>query len=467
MAKRANPFAIDEATREIKETRRRSKRALLNRSITQEQARSIQQANEIATRSSSLTAAETARRSRILRQAGFTDRDLERLGQWNVLKNYPGPIRAPIHFLPESAFTHTVRLKEFDKNAVRTLKTEMKDGKTPELHYVIDADDQIFLVDRKSAKGIPKEPLWVARDVEGPEARSILVKETGTVRFIDGQPRFQALHGIDLTSDELDQALTKYRNEIPDLASATGKASRAAETRVLNCLDIMSGQLAGKSFVKDSLVAGNLISIGSIGTAELLGAGRFENEKGMQVLAADILGSNANSVISGIISRSIVMSQMSMPKMVAARATVGLVTTQVQDQIYKVVLPDKDANEKAAALTKFNTWHFYLKLPLNIWIDKAMIEKLPVALFDTCRNGGVVSVALSAQSVRIYEKAASTAAYFVLRGMFVDEGNKPKGKSLIEKVQMKLIGSEKDANEKEKGPAETSPPSPIKQTTKP
>jgi len=61
-----------------------------------------------------------------------------------------------------------------------------------------------------------------------------------------------------------------------------------------------------------------------------------------------------------------------------------------------------------------------------------------VTLFDACRKGGVIKLVLSPQSVRIFEKSVSTAAYFILRGVFVNEGNQPAQEGQIQKMKIKM-----------------------------
>jgi len=431
--KEVNPFKVNHSIIELKELRK-SNSALLGRSINESQARAIQQVNELGSVQEGLTVAESARTARILRNAGFSEAEVTKLSEAGILKY--SPVSAAVTHVPDSAFIHRVSLREFDREAIRELKESEKS-----FHYVIDVDDQIFLLHDENIPGIPKEPLWIAKmepDAASKLPRSLIIKETGTVRLVDGNPEFQLKHGIDLSAKEADEAFIQLRNKYPEAQLRHQTNAMNTESRVMNCMDIMSGQLAGKSFVKESIVAGNLISIGSIGAAELLGAGRLKGDDGLQLVGADLLGSNAIMLISGVTSRTIALSGMSYLPRLGSRALLGLGTTRVQDQIYKSVLPGEDANERAEALTRFNTVHFFVKLPLNELMDQTFLTKLPVTLFDACRKGGVIKLVLSPQSVRIFEKSVSTAAYFILRGVFVNEGNQPAQEGQIQKMKIKM-----------------------------
>ncbi|MBL7715043.1 MAG: hypothetical protein JNL01_06205 [Bdellovibrionales bacterium] len=308
--------------------------------------------------------------------------------------------------LKGSSYLHEAPTQKLDKAALQKTKTGN------EVRYFIDQDGGIHTFAHDSQ--FNPEGLFAIRS----EGKIHQVQEVGRLRYNSQQKKYvMEADESYLKPVERKAAAKQSKDLVPD------NAASAAKQKMLSCLDILNKQNAGKNFVLDRLKAENLVTTSAIVSTELLGAGRLQSREGLEVVAADLIGGNLSSIAMAGVGKYLVVNNRGLGTAIGTRAVTSLGLIELQRNVYNAVLTDEDPknNSRSQDLSTFNQVHFALRLPINHWLDEALVKKLPQYLFESCQKGAKLSVFWSPTSVRIYERYASAVIYYGARSAVLQE----------------------------------------------
>ncbi len=385
----------------------------IGKALTQEQSQALEKILR-KTAGDNYVATDILEQNKILKKAGFYPEDVDLLRKKNILGN------TVIKFTkgtPTGYKIQEVALRELDSGALKEIQAGKKynylTGENGEIHITKDAvdfpPDKLIIAQNKSAKTSSFEP-------------PLLVREAGELGY-DAKTKnlvFKPTHTFENNEVASRAMLDKVKTLNPELKASMAASATSAKTpasRVLKCLDIVSGQSNGKNFVLNRMIADNAVAVSAITTAEMMGAGRLNTEEGKSMLLGDLVGGNVNTVIGSVMGLKLVKSDLSFGQSLAVRAGMGITGVEVQKVFHEQLVKSEDS-QAAEKIAAFNTLHFIARLPINQAFDKFMINKLPNMIFDACQRNPALAVAISPVSVRMYERYASTVIYYGLRTPF-------------------------------------------------
>ncbi|MGZ3699959.1 MAG: hypothetical protein ACXVCH_17840, partial [Bdellovibrionota bacterium] len=256
------------------------------------------------------------------------------------------------------------------------------------------------------------DSLWFTEDAATREKS--LVRESGTLRYDPKAKRFifEPEYGIDLSHSETDEILARAEKDHGIRASRVANPD-LAESRVLNCMDVLLNQASGSSLAIDKLVGDFAVTSIVVTTDQLAGGARLSTKEGRRVFLADLLGGAVTNLIGSSVGKSLVVSNSGLAASLATRAGVGFGLTQVQNKITEAFVGGQSETPKNIA--RFNDVHFAARVPINHFVDTELIQKVPWMGFDACRKGSLAKIFISPRAIRIYERGISAIIYYSAR----------------------------------------------------
>ncbi|OFZ19516.1 MAG: hypothetical protein A2X94_00905 [Bdellovibrionales bacterium GWB1_55_8] len=392
--------------------------SLLGRKVSKQQKAKLEKVIQDFRENEEITSALGTRENRLLREAGYSPSEIDTLREAQVFQS--GIIDTQ-KILPAQIYTVDAPLHQLTPKHIRSLQT----GKP--LTYVVDSNGKLFVSQNSLLP--PEDSVLVVRDIASKTTNEAhLIHETGALRYNPEAKRFEfePHHGWDLSKEELSTFSENVRKQAPELEFTRTKSAKVQESRHFDCLKIIENRQSGGSFVMDNLVAGNLITAGAIVWGEMNGEDRLSTPTGRKTIAADFIGGTITAGIGSVIGRSLILKDTGFVSELASRAVTGIGLVQVQDLAYKGALGD-EKKDLSDDLTSFNRAHFAVRLPVNLLIDKTLMKKMPVTLYNACLKGGAVGFFLSPRGIRIYERIASAKIYYMLRSRFVEKKHPEPG----------------------------------------
>lgn len=384
--------------------------AVLGRFVSKKQMEALDQVNREA--KEFYTPRDLVQQEKTLKAAGFSNEDIRKLRQKHLLARIATSRTAQA--APDTAEVIQRKLRPIDRNFFDEIGQSRR-----EFHYVVDHQNQIFLVE---GDRLGSDKLWLIRDPDTQESPLHIVKESGTVsKSESGEILFRPQYSIDATKMDAEEALKKLEDShAPGSRIARASTLANEQAQVLNCMDILAKRTAMSSGIFDRMIADNMVVTSAFLVTELAGAKRMESVDGQQVILSDLIGTNINSVVSATLGSYLVSSNRSLPVSLLARTGTALGMIEVQRGVYKMVL-DKDAEERADKIALFDQLYFMARLPVSHYTDKFIMKRLPEMLYDSCRKGSKLSVFITPRSVRIMERYGMTIFYYGARSAIIGE----------------------------------------------
>lgn len=383
---------------------------VLQRELTKKEREALAAAKKIA-KDFEYTPAEVTAQNRLLKKAGYSKEEMDLLRQGSVLRNKQLADEAST--LPLRAEVVELNLTKVDRKTLAVIS----EGKP--VNYVVDSNGEIYLV--PSSANLSEGTLWLVRNSDSPDELH-MIREAGTLQH-QGKSGylFRPAFSLDSTSKEVEEQLAKFEGSA-DGAKAIRRQALASEEqqKVLSCMDLLTNRNSMKSAVFDRMLADNLVLTSAIATSELAGANRFGTSDGRQVVLADIIGANVNSILGGMLGKHLVSRNAGFVTSMATRTAMAMGMIEVQKQIYQQVLENK-AEERSETIANFDRLYFFARLPVAHYTDKFIMKQLPELLFDACKRDSKITLVITPRSVRIVERFASTFLYYGVRSAIIQE----------------------------------------------
>lgn len=356
------------------------------------------------------SAGDIAKENQELKKAGLDSEQINKLRASGVLG------KSLTHASPTKVDVQTLGLRSLDKSDITGLK------KGEKRNYVITQNGQMQI--SPEAVKMSDDTILVSNEVasNGLPNRSAVI-ETGELFFDSTKKQyfFQPKHAVDVSTDET--AILLERVNSLDPGSKVLKGAPPPNTPVskaIECLDVLSAQNKGKNFVLDRVIADNAVTTTAILNSELMGAGRLSEQKGQEVVIADLIGTNINSIIGASIGKHLVTKDMSLATSLGTRAGVGLSMIELQKQVYQQVLTD-DAKERSETIANFDRAHFGARLFVNHYFDKFVVNTLPKIIFESCQKNSKMQIFVGPRAIRLYERTGSAMLYYGARDAIIGE----------------------------------------------
>lgn len=379
-------------------------------SLTDEQAELVSRINK-EKQADYYFASDLASDNKKLKKAGLKDEQINKLRASGVLNNSIVKLSAPTKVQVENL--HLRSLQRADTEALQKGEKRSyvitQDGNlhiTP--NPVKMSDDTILISDNVAKGGLPNR----SAVIESGE----MIYDSASNKYV-----FQPKHAVDVNTSQAEGLLKDVTKVDPGAKVAKGKPPIGTpQSQAANCLDILSAQSKGKNFVLDRLIGDNAVASAAIISTEMMGAGRFEDQRGQEVVMADLIGINMGSLVSSQLGKHLVLKNANLPTSLAARTGVGLTMIEAQKQIYQQVLTE-DAVERSEDIANFDRAHFAGRLLINHHFDKFVMNSLPKMIFDSCQKNSKMQVFISPRAVRLYERFGSSTIYYGARSAIIGE----------------------------------------------
>jgi len=352
---------------------------------------------------------------------GFNKQEIQNMREAGLLGGEPIRWVEPVPTEIRVAEAHFV---EIDPSVIEAAKNGAK------FRYVVDGADEVRLI--REWPQFTEDALWFLKDVSDGEAnKSTLVKESGEFTYDPETKGFRLKpdYSIELTEAEAKASLDHVSEKTSIQFERQGK-KKNSKKKLLDCLAILAANQAGKSFLFDRIIAENVVMGSVILVQDALGAGRLSTKTGRDRVVADFAVNNASTMISSPIYSKLLINDQGLALQLGTRAAVGMGLIEGQRQMYKFILPgnakkdkekDKEKNDYVDRLTRFNQIHFLAKIPINHYLDKQILQTLPMKLVGACQRGAKLKVLVSPRAIRIYERFGSTMIYYGLKNAIVDD----------------------------------------------
>jgi len=361
--------------------------------------------------SKTLTLEEMAAENKNLLKAGFKEDEIDRLRLKGVLSNSVVKEAIP---RPKSVHLVEAELVPADKELIKAVK----EGK--EKQYFFTQDGKVYFADNAKLPTTSDNLIFVK--IPG-ETGSAMVKEAGTFSYNPKTKNFTLNSKVSLDLAETESK--ELASQIKNIGSIEGLPVRTlgegiSHSKLINCLDVLSGQFKGKNFVADKMIGDNLVTTSAIIASEMGGANRLGTQKGQEVIVSDLIGTNINSAVGSVIGKHIVLSNASLLSSITTRSAVGLGMIEVQKNVYKNVMTE-EADKTADKIAQFDRAHFAGRLLVNHYFDKFIVHQLPSIVFNMCKKNSSAQIFISPRAVRLYERYGSAVLYYGLRKSIIDE----------------------------------------------
>lgn len=396
----------------------RTLQEVVGRALSKNEEVAIRKAGSIGHRDTYLPS-EVEKQNELLKKAGLSSEEIGKLRTNGILGN------SVVHWhgtVPQEVAFKNLGLRPLESQHIQ----EIRKGKP--LAYYMDFNGDLYVGD---SAALTKDKLWLSKikNSDGTD-RLIVIEEAGEIISTDKKTfRLKPSFALDDSQDHSQaiaerikphaQTLQETHGVAPEI-SVTGTASKA-ETRVLTCLDILNQQSLGAGFIKDRLIATNAVFATAVISTEGLGAGRLATPEGREVILADFISTNLGSVISGTVGKKLALNSSSFITSFGTRTATNLGVVQVQNElIYQNVLTDQ-TGKRADSIANFDRAMAPVWPVIGHYVDKALVEKVPLKFFDACKRDSKLKVLISPTAVRMYSNFGTALMYYGLRKAIIQE----------------------------------------------
>jgi hypothetical protein len=387
-----------------------SAQKLMKRLLTAKERRVLVEVAAIS-KKKKYTAADVVAENNILKEAGLLQDEIDMLRKKNIIGNHVIEVAKD---MPTSVVVKEIDVRAVDSAALTELQ---KGGKK---RYYLSLDGRVYV--SAADEAMPPNAVGIVKSSkEG--GVSFVVKESGELIFDKEKKQFvfDADYGPEVSKLEVEEMLNDVTKMHPGFRNLHIRNMADNKVSAFDCLDILSAQTKGKSFIRDRMIADNVVTLSALGTSEVLGAGRLDTAEGREIIRADIVGTNISSLFNGTIGQKLVLKDANLVTSTVTRATLGYGYIKANEQLYGKVLLNTNAEERAEEIANFDTGHFAARLVVNHKIDKFLIQDLPLKIFNACQNGSTARFFVSPRAVRIYERYGSALIYYGARKAIVGE----------------------------------------------
>lgn len=369
--------------------------------------KAIQEANALF--SETYTLDDWRKQQRILRRAGFSREEIQKLRADGVV----GAAHAKATLdIPITLSQADLSLRTLDSAAIK----ELQGGK--KLSYVIDTEGRLFLTDQALASPDAGAVFVVRGTPPGGKPGAFVARESGELRWNPqtSKMEFQPSYGTPRSREELAEIAGK---ELPpeSRVAVEAKPLRGAvnHTRTLDCLAIRENQSLVRNLVLNKVLAANVVTSSGIALGELVGHQRLASEDGRRVVMGDMTQANVSALASsGLFLYMNSRNWGTATRMAAsAGALVGLLG--FQKVLYSNLLTGDDASSRANSIVAFDAGWYLTRGAMIYPMDNFVLNRLPNYLHDQCMKGSRLSVVLSPGMIRIYENVGMTLIYYSAR----------------------------------------------------
>ncbi len=347
--------------------------------------------------------------NRSLLKAGFSEGEIDKMRIEGVLTNSVIRQAVPVPKKVQFVGADTIPI---DNKSIESIKN----GKTMTYYF---ADDGKLYLSGGSELGSSTSDTVFMMDKAG--GNQNFVKEVGKISYNSSKKTFDLKPQVsaDLSAAETSELVNALKGSAGGIPVRT-MGEGMSHSKLVNCLDVLSSQYKANNFVLNKLIGDNAVAVSALAITEVAGANRLGTQNGREVITSDLIGTNLNSVVGGIVGRRIVLNNANLPTSIAIRSSVGLGMIELQKNVYLATLTD-NAKERAENIAEFDRAHFGARLFVNHYFDQFLVQKLPTLLFNACRKNSKAQLLISPRAVRIYERFGSAVIYYGLRGKIIGE----------------------------------------------
>jgi hypothetical protein len=343
---------------------------------------------------------------RRLREDGFSGLELESLRTAGILPRFERVLKGGAKDLS------VAQLPKLIDPAVDEME---KLAKARTLFYFEDMAGNVHFTRKKIDFDPDTHPLL--QSAEDPQV-VYQPKAMGEVRWDSksNHAHFVTKYSLGLAPEEMAEFRLKMRKKLGREIEVETPKGRG-RSKLIDCLMARNG----KGTMMPYLAGAAVVFGGAVGANELMGAGRFDTQRGREMLTADSINHAKNDVVFALMGSVLADPRLAATAALVGRGVVGLGLLESDRFVTKNVLSES-AEERSNAVRNYDLGWLLFRLPTAHYTDRFFKNRLPDLLFRACLKGGAgTRIFLSPTALRIYEQSAVFTIYLGARKTFVDE----------------------------------------------
>jgi hypothetical protein len=288
--------------------------------------------------------------------------------------------------------------------------------------YYIDTADQVHFIEGRHIIDRPGDFLILKNP--GTE-EALIIKESGTFNYLQNEKnyKFSPKKSWAISEAESASLIDDLEKANPELKFTRETNLELGKSRVFSCTEALSAQKKGRSFIWNSLVSSNVVSIAGMVTQELSGNHLLTDPNKRNLVYADLISNNITTLITSPLVKQAIVSNASISKDFLIRTGSDYLTNAfIKKPLYDVMTPKKDEEKESLGqkLVPYDTGFGILRFFPKRALDQFMVNKLPDLMLKSCLKGDAWVATVGPKMIRIADRYSWGLIYLSGREKYLE-----------------------------------------------